>query len=124
MLCAVAIQNLIASSAFLETRIPLSLELERSLCGEQSKSDAVSRRRCDRQPDVVQAAAAASTSLLIHLAAPAYFKYRTRTELHIVFKIKIGCLKLLISLSLLRDTVTELLWTEKILFASTLGLQH
>ncbi|XP_032537386.1 gap junction beta-7 protein isoform X1 [Chiroxiphia lanceolata] len=37
----------------------------------------------------------ASTSLLIDLTAPSYFKYRTGTELHIVFGIKIGCLKLL-----------------------------
>ncbi|XP_039244045.1 gap junction beta-7 protein isoform X2 [Pipra filicauda] len=50
-----------------------------------------------RQPGYCSpgSSSSASTSLLIDLTAPSYFKYRTGTELHIVFSIKIGCLKLL-----------------------------
>lgn len=55
----------------------------------------------DRQPKAVGEQQRASASLLIRLTAPAYFKYRTRTELHSVFKVNTGCLKLPISLPLL-----------------------
>lgn len=44
VLYAVAIQNLIAVSAFLKNRIPLLFELWKILCREPSKSDPVSRR--------------------------------------------------------------------------------
>lgn len=104
VLCATAIHNLAAVSAFLETHMPLSFELQKSLCREQSRAGAVSRRQwlaCNSQAGAVGGAALCLLPLLTDLTAPAYFKYCTRTELHIVFRIKIGCLELLISLSLL-----------------------
>lgn len=44
VLCAIAIHNLTAISAFLETHMPLSFELQKRLCREQSKARAVPRR--------------------------------------------------------------------------------